>query len=427
MLGGISGSGKAKESKAKNKPGSFANLVKTLLENVRPGAPELAVGQLKAEKPQEGQISGKTQSRKSLFPLFSSPNTDSWSLQAAENAGTEEVPGETTDERVIPFVENQTNSQESPAVASLQAEPERKNPPLPVEEPDFSRQEAVQSLADLMRKPARTENREQAQADDPAQNRVEQLAGQASVGLVDLERTARNRGGEQEDAGDRRRQKSLRTAEGRFEVRDLRGSEEPGTARFRPADTQGPAGSAGSAGLAGGREDAGVELTVRLDGPRNGDGQVQEGRAQTSFRDALAQELRGALGQDIVRHASIILKDGGEGLIRLSLKPESLGNVKIRLELSENKIAGRIIVENSDALRAFERELPVLEAAFKDSGFEGASLELTRDGGDRGRWNGEEARPFYSERLVSSSYEALTDYSRGNVLIYGDTQVNMLA
>jgi flagellar hook-length control protein FliK len=126
----------------------------------------------------------------------------------------------------------------------------------------------------------------------------------------------------------------------------------------------------------------------------------------------------------------MVLKEGGEGLIRLSLKPESLGNVKIRLELSENKIAGHIIVENNDALRAFERELPVLEAAFKDSGFEGASLELTRDngGGDNRRRDGGDTIPFYSERLVSSSYEALTD---GNVPAggpaRGDTRVNMLA
>jgi flagellar hook-length control protein FliK len=226
------------------------------------------------------------------------------------------------------------------------------------------------------------------------------------MGLVDLERAVR----------DQRRQRPLRSSEERVEVRDFRGPEELRTAQLRAADTQ---------GLAGKGENAGVELTVRLDGPRTGE--APEGPVQGSFRDALAQELRGALGQDIVRHASIILKEGGEGLIRLSLKPESLGNVKIRLELSENKIAGHIIVENNDALRAFERELPVLEAAFKDSGFEGASLELSRDGGDNRRWNGEEARPFYSERLASSSYEALTEYQGGNALVHGDTQVNMLA
>jgi flagellar hook-length control protein FliK len=125
----------------------------------------------------------------------------------------------------------------------------------------------------------------------------------------------------------------------------------------------------------------------------------------------------------------MILKDGGEGLIRLSLKPESLGNVKIRLELSENKIAGHIIVENSDALRAFERELPVLEAAFRDSGFDGATLELAQNGGEGGQRNREDASPFYSERFVASSYEALTDSLSGKseALVRANTRVNMLA
>ncbi|MDR3174389.1 MAG: hypothetical protein LBU19_09080, partial [Treponema sp.] len=55
------------------------------------------------------------------------------------------------------------------------------------------------------------------------------------------------------------------------------------------------------------------------------------------FEDILARELRQTVNNDIVRNAQVILRDGGEGLIRLSLKPESLGNVKIRLELTDNK------------------------------------------------------------------------------------------
>jgi flagellar hook-length control protein FliK len=107
------------------------------------------------------------------------------------------------------------------------------------------------------------------------------------------------------------------------------------------------------------------------------------------------------LNSDIVRHAQVILRDKGEGLIRLSLKPESLGNVKIRLELTENKIAGRIIVESGEALRAFEREIASLEQAFRDSGYESAELNafLSQDG--RGSGGGAEERPFYSPRFAA--------------------------
>jgi hypothetical protein len=135
----------------------------------------------------------------------------------------------------------------------------------------------------------------------------------------------------------------------------------------------------------------------------------RENRAQLSFRETLARELHENLNGDIVRHASVILRNGGEGLIRLSLRPEHLGNVKIRLEMSENKVVGRITVESGEALRAFEQELRSLEQAFLDSGFEGATLEMSvsSDGGRGGgyRENGEEA-PFFSERLVAHSYDA---------------------
>jgi flagellar hook-length control protein FliK len=117
------------------------------------------------------------------------------------------------------------------------------------------------------------------------------------------------------------------------------------------------------------------------------------------FEDALARELRQNLNSDIVRHAQVILRDKGEGLIRLSLRPESLGNVKIRLELTENKIAGRIIVESSEALRAFEREIASLERSFRDSGYESAELSafLSQDGSGGTE---EEGNPFYSPRFA---------------------------
>jgi hypothetical protein len=140
-------------------------------------------------------------------------------------------------------------------------------------------------------------------------------------------------------------------------------------------------------------------------------GEERENRPAAGLREFLARELHQNLNGDIVRHASILLRDGGEGLIRLSLKPETLGNVKIRLEMAENKIAGHIIVESDDALRAFERELPSLEQAFRDSGFDGASLEmsLARDGGYRDGRGGEAADPSFGDLFGAgraAAYEA---------------------
>ncbi|MDR2101065.1 MAG: flagellar hook-length control protein FliK [Treponema sp.] len=170
-----------------------------------------------------------------------------------------------------------------------------------------------------------------------------------------------------------------------------------------------------------GRVEAGrgeTELLVEL--PAAGEGSSGEGGfAETAGsrenpESLLAQELRQNLSGDIVRSAQIILRDGGEGTIRLSLKPESLGNVKIRLEMAENKITGHIIVENDETLRAFEQEIHSLEQAFLDAGFDGADLDTALAsgngqngaGGEKG-WG--EGDSFFSRQMAALSYGALPE------------------
>jgi hypothetical protein len=156
---------------------------------------------------------------------------------------------------------------------------------------------------------------------------------------------------------------------------------------------------------------------------------AQAGGAE-SFANLLARELSGELSSDIVKQAAIVLRDG-EGTIRLTLKPESLGNVKIRLEMADNKIAGHIIVESDEALRAFEREIHTLEQAFEDSGFEQAKLELALDSRSQDRqWKGDEARPLFSERFAASHYDEAglgAEASGGYAEAFGISAVNMLA
>jgi flagellar hook-length control protein FliK len=187
-----------------------------------------------------------------------------------------------------------------------------------------------------------------------------------------------------------------------LEVRDL-----------RTAGVAAEAGQGTANGLEAGAEPA-AEIVVDL---RNDGGSrelPQPGREKTAgqaFEDILARELHQNLNGDIVRQASILVKDGGEGTIRLSLKPESLGMVKVRLEMAENKITGHIIVESSEALRAFEREIHSLEQAFRDSGFAGASLDmaLAGDGGRDSREQREAAQALFSIRAVSSGYDAAAE------------------
>jgi flagellar hook-length control protein FliK len=82
---------------------------------------------------------------------------------------------------------------------------------------------------------------------------------------------------------------------------------------------------------------------------------------------------------EVLRHTGIILKDGGSGEIRLLLKPESLGSVRIRLALSETSLEGRIVVENSTVKELLDGTLEHLKQALREGGFQSASLEVAVD------------------------------------------------
>jgi len=132
-----------------------------------------------------------------------------------------------------------------------------------------------------------------------------------------------------------------------------------------------------------------------------------EAKASNAMENMLARELHQNLNGDIVRHASVALRDGGESIIRLNLKPESLGNVKIRLEMTDNKITGYILVESEEALNAFKKELTSLEQAFKDAGFNDANLDLSlADDGRNAQDNAQnELDKAFMLQMAASGYE----------------------
>jgi flagellar hook-length control protein FliK len=130
-----------------------------------------------------------------------------------------------------------------------------------------------------------------------------------------------------------------------------------------------------------------------------------EAKASAAMENMLARELHQNFNGDIVRHASMALRDGGEGTIKIALKPESLGNVKIHLEMSENKITGQIIVESEEALNAFKKEIASLEQAFKEAGFNSANLNLSLTADGRNADLYEQAAETFNTRTIASKYE----------------------
>jgi hypothetical protein len=258
-------------------------------------------------------------------------------------------------------------------------------------------------------------------------------AGDEKLVLADM---AKQTGQAEQGKNGRGEKSRLEEARGRdrrrdrfsLELRDMRtGAENGGKAgelRFNAnAETRGHSGG-------GTRE---ITLELRLpdyaqDMPRT-ETAGWEFKSGQAVEDLLARELHQNFNGDIVRHASVALRDGGEGTIKLALKPESLGNVKIRLEMAENKITGHIVVESEEALRAFEREVHSLEQAFRDSGFEAANLQMSLASDNRGadgQW--QEAASFLFGEQAASRYDAALDrfepeiagidlYQRGTALI----------
>ena len=101
------------------------------------------------------------------------------------------------------------------------------------------------------------------------------------------------------------------------------------------------------------------------------------------------------MNSDIVRSARLVVRGNESGEIRLNLKPENLGSVRISLQMQEGHIAGRIIVENASVREVFEQNLASLIRAFQESGMETGSLDVTvaHSGGDgNARPGGEHAR-----------------------------------
>jgi len=185
-----------------------------------------------------------------------------------------------------------------------------------------------------------------------------------------------------------------------------------------------------TARAAGPVQEVTLDLSLGDIARHNSQAQVSwDAKSGAAMENLLARELHQNFNGDIVRHAQMILRNGGEGIIRLALHPETLGNVKIHLEMAENKITGHIFVESEESLNAFRREIAALEQAFKDSGFAEATLDLSMS--DNGARNQEHENPGFFAMDAASSYEESYDARTSPVIdvFFGrrSGQVNMLA
>ena len=158
---------------------------------------------------------------------------------------------------------------------------------------------------------------------------------------------------------------------------------------------------------------------------------VDNGVVQTSSQDfssMLSKEIASS-ANDLVKTGSIILKDNNAGTINLILNPEELGSVKIKLEISDNQITGKILVASKEAYDAFNQNINLLKNAFIESGFTAGGFDLAFTGsnqqGDFGQ-NGGQNQPsqsevnykavVYEQNLAEVSPESTTSTSTINLV-----------
>ncbi len=137
-----------------------------------------------------------------------------------------------------------------------------------------------------------------------------------------------------------------------------------------------------------GNGNATIDLSLNQNGLQNApgtivntDGSVQQHTVSNSqqFGTMLSAEIQ-SNSSELVKTGSIVLKDGNVGTINLILHPEELGNVKLKLEISDNVLTGKITVASEEAFNAFKENLTSLRQSFEAKGFETSGFDLSWSG-----------------------------------------------
>jgi flagellar hook-length control protein FliK len=135
------------------------------------------------------------------------------------------------------------------------------------------------------------------------------------------------------------------------------------------------------------------------------------------------ERLREMAGSEMLRAANLILKDGG-GEIRLTLKPDSLGSVRIRMNVVDNAIEGRIIVDSSAAKAVVDGSIDALRRALTAEGFQTASLQVSVGGQNADSGSRQEEQPPEAvRRLTAQGFER--NVPGAEIVGLGDQLVNL--
>ena len=149
-----------------------------------------------------------------------------------------------------------------------------------------------------------------------------------------------------------------------------------------------------------------------------------------SAKDAVAFQqylVEKGYGQ-LVEQARIILKNDNQGEIRMTLYPETLGKIKVALNLSDSHLAGQIFVENQTVKEILQDNMGQLLQSFREGGFGDMNIQVSVGDGSGQKSAGENASGFHAagyDRQVSTAGSDLRPAER--ISAWSDRQVNLTA
>ena len=148
------------------------------------------------------------------------------------------------------------------------------------------------------------------------------------------------------------------------------------------------------------------------------DGSYNANKSASMFNQKIAEKLKWQLKNDIVKNTKVIVKEGGKGEIRILLKPESLGRIRMRVNLENNHIDGKIFVENNSVREIVEDALEDLNSALKKEGYQSVSLKVSVGSGNReNRGDSWEASP--KMEVTANSTDATSEFEK-NIPVFFD-------
>lgn len=130
-------------------------------------------------------------------------------------------------------------------------------------------------------------------------------------------------------------------------------------------------------------------------------------------------------GQDIPRQIAIQIAQAAEGgpggtrgTVELSLSPEELGRVRLRLHPSEAGLSVTITADRPETLDLMRRNIDLLAREFLDIGYEGAQFDFAQSG--QGTDDGQSAPPEGANPARNAERAATAQPERSGRLMLGD-------